>query len=318
MYILEKLAQNKPMKDLYKTIQKISPTNVSILLEGERGTEKNLIAKCIHENSSQKDNTFLTVNCSTITESSPLTYLFGNENWISNERIDTKKGLLEHADKGTLFLEEISELPQLFQVKLLKVLNTKSVERVGGTTAIPLNFRLITSSHKTLEDEVRKGNFDEGLFYKLNVVQITIPSLRDRQEDIPFLIDYLIKKFIEKSKDVNTVKGIDREAVDVLCYYKWEGNVSELESIIEQAVVLSKGPLIIPKDIPSHIRRRSNSNLNLGAIPESLSLPETLVAVEKRMIEHAMQKSRYVQSKAAKILGIGKSGLNQKIKKYKL
>jgi len=318
MDILEKLAQSHSMKEIYGTLQKAAPTNVSILLEGERGTEKELVARSIHNNSLQKDNTFITVNCSTFTDSLPIDYLFGSEKRVNTGSIEIKKGLFEIANENTLFIDEISELFKPLQVKLLKILNNRTVDRIGGTIPIPVNFRLITSSNKILKKEVEKGNFDEGLFYKLSVVKITIPPLRDRQEDIPYLIDYFIKKVIRKSNGVSKVTGINRKAANILYYYDWKGNVSELENIIEQAVVLSNGPLIIPKDIPSHIHRKSDTTLQLGAIPEGLSLPETLVAVEKRMIEHAMQKSRNVQSEAAKILGIGKSGLNQKLKKHKL
>jgi len=318
MDILKKTAQSQPMKELYRSLQRVAPTNATILLEGERGTEKELVAKSIHYNSLQKDKAFVAVNCSAFTEPLPLTYLFGHEKWVPNGSINIQNGLFELANSGTLFLDEISELPKLLQSKLLMILHEKSVVRVGGTTAIPVDFRLITASNKILEDEVDKGNFNEDLFYKLNVVKMTIPPLRERQEDIPFLIDFFIEKHTQKAEVVSQVTGIDKEATHILYYYDWKGNVNELENIIERSIILSNGPLISPENIPPQIRRRSDTTPTLGAIPEGLSLPKTLVAVEKLMIEHAMQKSKNVQSEAAKILGIGKSGLNQKLKKHKL
>ena len=316
MDILKKMAQSRPMKELYRNIQRVAPTNASILLEGERGTEKELVAKSIHYNSLQKAKVFITVNCSTFIEPLPLTYLFGHEQWAPSGSVTSQIGLFELANNGTLFLDEISELPKLLQSRLLRIIHEKNVVRGGGTTSIPVDFRLITASYKNLEDEVEKGNFNEDLFYKLNVVKMTIPPLRERQEDIPFLINFFIEKHTQKSKVVRQVTGIDKEAANTLYYYNWKGNANELENIIEKCVILSDGPLITPENIPSYVRRRSDTTLTLGAIPEGLSLPETLAVVEKRMIQQAMKKSGNIQIEAAKILCIGKSGLNQKLKKY--
>jgi two-component system NtrC family response regulator len=204
------------------------------------------------------------------------------------------------------------------QVKLLRVLQEKTIERVGGTTPIPVDFRLIAATNKTLEDEVAENRFREDLYYRLNVVKAVIPPLRDRPEDIPLLINHFIEKFTRESDTASQVKGISREAVRILCDHAWNGNVRELENVIERSVILSAGDIITPADLPPRIRQTPGNTVDLEGIPEGVGLVETLSAVEKRMIIRAMTLSGNVQTRAAEILGIGKSGLNQKLKKYNL
>lgn len=204
------------------------------------------------------------------------------------------------------------------QVKLLRVLQEKTIERVGGTTPIPVDFRLIAATNKTLEDEVSENHFREDLYYRLNVVKAVIPPLRDRQEDIPLLINHFIEKFTLDSGSVSQVKGISKEAARILCDHPWNGNVRELENVIERSVILASGEMINPGDLPPRVRQTSGNTVDLDGIPEGAGLVETLSAVEKRMIIRAMTLSGNVQTQAAQILGIGKSGLNQKLKKYNL
>ena len=312
------IGKSKPMQKLYEIIQKVAPTNASVLIEGESGTGKELVARSIHYNSPRKDNPLVAVNCAAFAESLLESELFGHEKGAFTGAAAMKKGRFEMADKGTLFLDEIGELPMPLQVKLLRVLQEKTIERVGGTTTIPVDFRLIAATNKVLEDEIAQKKFREDLYYRLNVVKAVIPPLRERQEDIPLLINHFIEKFTRESGAVSQVKGISRDAAQVLCDHPWNGNVRELENIIERSVILASNGLITPADLPPQIRETPGSTLDLEGIPEGVGLAETLAAVEKRMIQRAMQISGNVQTKAAQILGIGKSGLNQKLKKYNL
>ncbi len=313
------IGKSKPMQELYEIIKKVAPTNASILLEGESGTGKELVAKSIHCNSTRKLRPLVAVNCSAFAESLLESELFGHEKGAFTGAANMKRGRFELAHQGTLFLDEIGELPMPLQVKLLRVLQEKTIERVGGGMPIPVDFRLIAATNKTLEKEVEKGRFREDLYYRLNVVKAVLPPLRDRQEDIPLLIDHFIKKYTAGPEAATqTIRGISREATHVLCDHNWNGNVRELENVIERSVILSDSDIISLSDLPPQVRQSSGPSLHLEGIPEGAGLAETLAAVEKRMIQRAMKMSGNVQTKAAKILGIGKSGLNQKLKKFNL
>jgi len=312
------IGKSKPMQELYEVIQKVAPTNASVLVEGESGTGKELVARSIHYNSLRKDGNLVAVNCSAFAESLLESELFGHEKGAFTGAANMKKGRFELADNGSLFLDEIGELPMTLQVKLLRVLQERTVERVGGTAPIPVDFRLIAATNKTLEDEVQKGNFREDLYYRLNVVKAVMPPLRERREDITLLINHFIEKYTRGPESSGTVTGIDKKAAQILCDYEWKGNVRELENVIERAVILSPASLISVSDLPPQIRNPTTNTLQLDGIPEGVGLSETLAAVEKRMIQRAMKMSGNVQTKAAQILGIGKSGLNQKLKKFNL
>ena len=314
------IGKSKPMKELYNVIQKVAPTGASILIEGESGTGKELAARSIHYNSSRKDHPLVAVNCSAFAESLLESELFGHEKGAFTGAANMKKGRFELADQGTLFLDEIGELPTSIQVKLLRVLQEKTIERVGGTKPLKMNFRLIAATNKNLEEEVKKGNFREDLYYRLNVVKAVMPPLRDRDGDIPLLVKHFIHKYTHERKTQHPVDGVDPQAARLIFEYSWPGNVRELENVIERAVILATGTIITVEDLPMKLRAPSTSlsSMPLEGIPENAGLTETLAAVEKRMIKRAMELSGNIQTKAAKILGIGKSGLNQKLKKYEL
>lgn len=312
------IGKSKPMQALYEIIKKVAPTSASVLVEGESGTGKELVAKSIHYNSLRKNHPLIAVNCSAFAESLLESELFGHEKGAFTGAVGLRKGRFEMADKGTLFLDEIGELPMPLQVKLLRVLQERTVERVGGTASLPVDFRLIAATNKILEDEVKKGNFREDLYYRLNVVKAKIPPLRDRLEDIPLLINHFIEKYTQGPETTGVVTGIDKETIQRLCDYEWKGNVRELENVIERSVILAPGSVITVSDLPSQIRNPKSGTLQLEGIPDGVGLSETLAAVEKRMILRAMKMSGNVQTKAAKLLGIGKSGLNQKLKKFSL
>jgi len=312
------IGKSKPMQEIYETIKKVAPSNASVLIEGESGTGKELVAKSIHYNSLRKGNPMVAVNCAAFAETLLENELFGHEKGAFTGANTMKKGRFEISDKGTLFLDEIGELPISLQVKLLRVLQEKAIERVGGTDSIPVDFRLISATNKNLEDEVKKGKFREDLFYRLNVVKVKLPPLKDRSDDIPLLIRHFIDKYTHGSQSIGKVSGISPEAVRILCDYRWKGNVRELENVIERSVIFCNGDTITPADLPAQLRQNPPSILDLEGIPEGVGLAETLAVVEKRMIQKAMKLSDNIQTKAADLLGIGKSGLNQKLKKFNL
>jgi len=312
------IGKSKPMQELYELIKKVAPSNASVLIEGESGTGKELVAKSIHYNSLRRDKPIVSVNCSAFAETLLESELFGHEKGAFTGAVAMKKGRFEMSDKGSLFLDEIGELPISLQVKLLRVLQEKIIERVGGTLSIPVDFRLIAATNKNLEDEVKKGRFREDLYYRLNVVKAVIPPLRERSEDIPLLIRHFIDKYTKGQHATGNVSEIHPEAVQILCDYQWKGNVRELENIIERSVILCTSDMITPSDFPLQVRQNISFTLNLDGIPDGAGLAETLAAVEKRMIQRAMKLSGDVQTKAAELLGIGKSGLNQKLKKINM
>lgn len=312
------IGKSKAMQDVFHIIRKVAPAAATVLLEGSSGTGKELVANALHFNSPRKDKPFVAVNCSALVETLLESELFGHEKGAFTGAVSMKKGRFEIADGGTLFLDEIAELSPALQVKLLRVLQERVVERVGGVKAIPVNIRLIAATNKSLKEEVAKGNFREDLFYRLNVVPITLPSLRERLEDIRPLVGHFITKYRDERNLGLPVTGIDREVERLFYEYDWPGNVRELENVIERAVVLSPEEIIQVSDLPKDFIDNAHSTLHMDGIPVDANLYDTLALVEKNMIVRALKKANYVQAHAADLLGIGKSGLNQKIKKYKL
>ncbi|OQY11874.1 MAG: DNA-binding response regulator [Desulfobacteraceae bacterium 4572_19] len=310
------IGKSKGMQNIFDIIRKVAPTTASILIEGESGTGKELVARSIHYNSLRASKPFIPVNGSALSESLLESELFGHEKGAFTGAATMKKGRFELADGGTLFLDEIGELSQSLQVKLLRVLQEKTLERVGGTKSISVDFRLIAATNKTLKDEVTKKSFREDLYYRLNVVRIFLPPLRERGEDIPLLIKHFINKF--SGSNNNTIKGINKETASLFFNYPWPGNIRELENIIERAMILCSGDIITASDLSKDFTKNFNQTLQLGDIPEGAGLYKTLALVERRILQNALARSGNIQSHAAKFLGIGKSGLNQKIKKYKL
>ncbi|MDA3915922.1 MAG: sigma-54 dependent transcriptional regulator [Deltaproteobacteria bacterium] len=312
------IGKSRPMQEIYEIIKKVAPSNASVLIEGESGTGKELVAKSLHYNSPRRNKPLIAVNCSAFAETLLESELFGHEKGAFTGASALKKGRFEISDQGTLFLDEIGELPISLQTKLLRVLQEKTIERVGGTLPIPVDFRLIAATNKNLENEVKNGNFREDLYYRLNVVKTVMPPLRERSEDIPLLIKHFVDKYTNDRQSESRVSGITPEAVKILCDYQWKGNVRELENIIERCILLGSRDMITPSDLPLQIRQNISSFLDLDGIPQDVGLAETLTAIEKRMIQRAMKLSGNVQTKAAQLLGIGKSGLNQKLKKFNL
>ncbi|MFP4474670.1 MAG: sigma-54-dependent transcriptional regulator [Desulfatibacillaceae bacterium] len=312
------IGKSKPMRDVFETIRKVAPTQATVLIEGESGTGKELVAKSIHFNGPRRDHPFVAVNCAALAESLLESELFGHEKGAFTGATSLKKGRFELADGGTLFLDEIAELPHPTQVKLLRVLQERTFERVGGVKPINVDIRLIAATNRNLKKEMEEGRFREDLFYRLNVVSIQIPPLRERPEDIRLLVDHFIKKYGDVRRADAPVVGVDQE-VDRLFYdYSWPGNVRELENVIERAVILAPGEYVTVSDLPKEFKHNVYDGMQLEGVPMDAGLSETMAAVEKMMILRALRMADNVQTHAADILGIGKSGLNQKIKKYGL
>jgi len=312
------IGKSKAMQDVFDTIRKVAPTNATVLIEGESGTGKELVAKSIHFNSPRRNSPFIAVNCSALAENLLESELFGHEKGAFTGAVASKKGRFELADDGTLFLDEIGELSPGLQVKLLRVLQEKVFERVGGIKPISVNIRIIAATNRNLKEEMQKGRFREDLFYRLNVVHILLPPLKQRPEDIRLLVVRFLKKYAAERKSATPVTGIDQDVERLLYEYKWPGNVRELENLIERVMILSPGDKIQVSDLPKNFRESIHNTLYLETIPENARLYETLAMIEKAMIERALKMAGNVQSRAAELLGIGKSGLNQKIKKFNL
>ncbi len=310
------IGKSRPMQDVFDTIYKVAPATASILIEGESGTGKDLVAKSIHYNSPRRDQPFIAVNCSALAESLLESELFGHEKGAFTGAVGTKKGRFELADGGTLFLDEIGELSPSLQVKLLRVLQEKVFERVGGLRQVTVNFRLITATNKRLKEEVPQGHFREDLYYRLNVVHIDLPPLRQRKEDLRLLVDHFIDKYADERRMNIAVRGIEREVEQIFYRHNWPGNVRELENAIERAMVLCPEDTIQVSDLPKDFRDSYSDENQLENVPLDAQLFQTLATIEKKMIQRALKHCHNVQSDAAQLLGIGRSGFNKKLKKH--
>jgi len=312
------IGKSKKMRDIFDTIQKVAPSGATVLIEGESGTGKELVARSIHFNGPRREKPFVAVNCSALAENLLESELFGHEKGAFTGAVASKKGRFELADGGTLFLDEIGELSPNLQVKLLRVLQEKLFERVGGVRTISVDIRIIAATNKDLQQEMQDGRFREDLYYRLNVVHIVLPPLKERQEDIRLLVNHFIKKYASERQSAAPVSGVDQEVDRLFFDYNWPGNIRELENVIERVMILCPGDIIRVSDLPKGFKDNVYNTLHLEGIPADAKLYDTLAMIEKALIERALKMSNNVQSHAADMLGIGKSGLNQKIKKYNL
>lgn len=312
------IGKSRVMHEVFEIIRKVAPSSATILIEGDSGTGKELVAKSIHFNSPYRNKQFVAVNCSALVETLLESELFGHEKGAFTGAIATKKGRFELADGGTLFLDEIGDLPQNLQVKLLRVLQEKVFERVGGVQPISVNIRIVVATNKNLKQEVAKGRFREDLYFRLNVVHLVLPQLRQRPEDIRLLTDHFINKYADEHTADKPVVSVDREVERLFYEYSWPGNIRELENVIERAMILCPGDTIRASDLPKEFKENVYNVLHLEEIPADANLNETLDMIERKMVERALKLTNYVQAQAAELLGIGKSGLNWKIKKFNL
>lgn len=313
------LGQSPKMLDLYDLLEKVSPTKTNILITGESGTGKELVAKAIHYNSPRKDKPFVTLNCGAIPESLIESELFGHMKGAFTDAIATKKGLFEVADEGTIFLDEISELPLLMQVKLVRVLQDKEFKRVGGTEDIRVDVRIISATNKDLEEAVREKRFREDLFYRLNVIQIKLPPLRERREDIPLLAEHFLKKY---SRELNkNITKISPDALQILLQYDYPGNVRELQNIIERAVALETGSELSSQNLHSYLNEQPSVKKGLFdlEIPkEGIDLERVVEDLERTLLLKALDKTKGIKKKAAELLHINFRSMRYRLEKYGL
>ena len=315
------IGKSKSMLAVYQLIEKVAPTPSSVLITGESGTGKELVARAIHQQSPRKDAPFISVNCAALSEHLLESELFGHEKGAFTDAVAMRKGRFELADTGTLFLDEIGEMPPQLQAKLLRVLQDKSFERVGGNVTQQVDVRILTATNKDLKDEVEKGHFREDLYYRLNVIHIHLAPLRERVDDIPALVSHFLEK---NSASLGRKLDISHEALRLLISLPWEGNVRELENTIERAAILCDSSKIEPEDVqPDSSELNSahewTTSLELNQfIPENLSLAEVLNGIEERLVRKALEDTNFIQARAAEQLGITKSLLQYKMKKYNL
>jgi len=309
------IGKSKPMLAVFDIIQKVAHTKATVLITGESGSGKELIAKAIHFNSARRNKPFVAVSCAALSETLLESELFGHERGAFTGAAAMRKGRFELADGGTLFLDEIGDVPTSVQVKLLRVLEEMTFERVGGTRTIAADIRLIAATNKDLREQVEKQRFREDLYFRLNVVHIKLPPLRERSEDIPLLATYFMNKYAgETNRGEMTISP---EAMRFFCQHRWPGNVREFENAIERAVLLSEGIEIGLDDLPKDLV--GFADLEIPIDWEDLSnLPATLDGIEKRLVQKALSMSNNIQARAAKLLGVTPSNLQYRLKKHNL
>jgi two-component system NtrC family response regulator len=308
---------SKAMETVFSLMKRVADTPTTVLVAGESGTGKELIARGIHKASSRSQAPFVPINCAAVPENLLESELFGYEKGAFTGAVSLKQGKFEFADGGSLFLDEVGEMSLNLQVKLLRVLQEQEFQRVGGNKDIKVDVRIIAATNKDLKEEVDAGRFRADLFFRLNVVSIKVPPLRERREDIPVLVAHFLSKFGVRLQ--RPIKEVDSDVISAFYRYSWPGNVRELENVIERALVLSRGSIIVPDDLPPEIRESREIEEGLDTlISWERGLAETLDAIEERMIRQALKRAGNVQAQAAKTLGISRSNLQYKMKKYGL
>jgi DNA-binding NtrC family response regulator len=302
------IGRSERMKDVFEAAQRVAPTHATVLLGGESGTGKGMLARAIHINSPRRDGPFIKINCSAIPENLMEAELFGYEKGAFTGAMKSHPGKFEQADGGTVFLDEIGDVPMPIQVKLLRVLQEKEFERLGGTKTIRVSVRIIAATNQDLRAALEQGSFREDLYYRLNVVPIDIPPLRERREDIAFLIDHFLKRFAADTGD--RIRGISSEAVEMLAGYRWPGNVRELENIIQRAMVMAKSDVIGVEDIHlDHAGRSQVSSDGIPFLPEGVTLDE----YEQELIREALRRTGDNKSQAARLLGLTRNALRYRL-----
>lgn len=302
------IGESGRMQEVFSLVRRVAPSEATVLIRGESGTGKELIAQAIHYASPRASRSLVRLNCAALPETLLESELFGHEKGAFTGAYTTRKGRFEMANGGSLFLDEIGDLRLHLQAKLLRVLQEKEFERVGSSRPIPVDVRILAATHRDLEKLIQEGQFREDLYYRLNVVTVVLPPLRERRQDIPPLLDHLVKKFAEKNG--KTIKGFTQEARDALLRYDYPGNVRELENIVERATVITRDEVIGRSDLPLTVQaseKADDKGTNITAVVEGL---------ERKMIKEALAQSDGVQTRAADKLGITERALRYKLKKY--
>jgi Nif-specific regulatory protein len=320
------IGNSLPMKILYELIEKIADTDSTILITGESGTGKELVAKIIHYNSSRSQAPFIPLNCAAIPKDLLESELFGHEKGAFTGALNTRIGRFELAHNGTLFLDEIGELDPFLQVKLLRVLQEKEFERVGGVKTIKINVRILVATNKDLEKAIREGKFREDLYYRLNVIPLNLPPLREKTEDIPVLINYFVQRFAQKKRRGPLM--FSTEAIQHLMRYRWPGNVRELENLVERLTILTSTEAVNASDLPEKFYQAtdfqpdddtSTRRIMDFNFPEcGIDINSVVRNMERNLILKALEKTGGVKNRAAKLLGLNRTTLIEKMKKMKI
>jgi two-component system response regulator PilR (NtrC family) len=317
-YRFENIIGKSPrIVQVFNTIRKIADSQSTVMITGESGTGKELVAQAIHFNSHRRDKPFVSVNCGAIPEGLMESELFGHVKGAFTGAVANKVGLFSAAEGGTLFLDEITEIPPLLQVKLLRAIQEREIRRVGDTRDLKVDVRLIAATNKDLEAAVADGTLREDLFYRLNVIPVQLPALRERREDIPLLVAHFLQKYgKELGKEV---KGVSAEAVALLEHYHWPGNIRELENVIERAVVLGAGEILTPEALPDSLKRqRQPRGTDLELPEEGMDLEATLDQIEAALLLKALDRTGGVQTRAAEVLGLSFRQFRYKLQKHKI
>ena len=303
------VGESGPMLEVLSMVRRVAPSEATVLIRGESGTGKELIAKAIHFASPRSRGPLVKVNCAALPEALLESELFGHEKGAFTGAVTSRQGRFELANGGTLFLDEIGDLPLHLQAKLLRVLQEREYEKVGSSRPVKVNVRILAASHRPLEDLIKAGQLREDLYYRLNVVTILIPPLRERRSDLSLLIDHFLRRFADKNG--KTIRGLGHEAREILLRYDYPGNVRELENIIERAVVLTRDDVIGINDLPLTVQEPEISDRD-----RETNLAVAVEALERRMIRDALARSDGVQTRAAELLGMSERGLRYKLIKY--
>jgi two-component system response regulator PilR (NtrC family) len=302
------IGKSQAMKNIYQMIKTVAETDSTVLITGKSGTGKELIARALHFHSKRKNKSFIAVNCGAITENLIESELFGHKKGAFTGAVSDKEGYIKAAEGGTLFLDEISELPLLLQVKFLRVLQEKEYTPVGTTVSLPVNVRFIASTNRDLKEEIKEEKFREDLFYRLNVIEINLPTLQERVEDVALLADHFLNKY--RTEMNKNIKGIDNVAIRALMTHKWKGEVRELENVIERAVIFATGDFITLKDLPPNFQQQGDIPGNLS----SGSLEDAVRNYERDLILKTLENNEFNKEKTAEILQVGLSTLYRKLK----
>ncbi|EGN3054480.1 acetoacetate metabolism transcriptional regulator AtoC [Escherichia coli] len=309
------LTNSPAMMDICKDTAKIALSQASVLISGESGTGKELIARAIHYNSRRAKGPFIKVNCAALPESLLESELFGHEKGAFTGAQTLRQGLFERANEGTLLLDEIGEMPLVLQAKLLRILQEREFERIGGHQTIKVDIRIIAATNRDLQAMVKEGTFREDLFYRLNVIHLILPPLRDRREDISLLANHFLQKF--SSENQRDIIDIDPMAMSLLTAWSWPGNIRELSNVIERAVVMNSGPIIFSEDLPPQIRQPvCNAGEAKTAPVGERNLKEEIKRVEKRIIMEVLEQQEGNRTRTALMLGISRRALMYKLQEY--
>jgi len=311
------IGKSKVMQNVFETIKAAAPTRSTILILGESGTGKELVARAIHQNSDRAAYPFIVVNSGSLPPDLLESHLFGHVKGAFTGAVSQKKGLFEAAEKGAIFFDEISSLNLETQAKLLRVMQDREFMRLGGTKTIKVDVRVVAATNSTLEDLIKQKRFREDLFYRLNVIKIELPSLRERKEDIPLLVKHFLDIYSKENK--KEIIGVTEDVMEILEDYDWPGNIRELENLIERAVVLTKSKVITRESLPPFLLSPPHEEEKLhSSLKDELNLKEQIQSFQKKAIIEALRKSNGVQKKAASLLGIKPTTLNEMIKRLKI